>query len=120
MFRGDGKLQGDSNGMNLESYMANDLREAFARDMPAQCRIGQQLFSVLLDDLVFEEIDTYGGPEKIEMQRVHFLTTDKANIDDGSMLQIKPTGEQNWITKIVISSTRSADGNELIVTVRGN
>lgn len=106
--------------MRLESYMANDLREVFARDMPAQSRIGQQLFSVLLDDLVFEEIDTYGGPEKIEMQRVHFLTTDKADIDDGSTMQIRASGATNWTTKIVISSVKSADGNELIVTVRGN
>ena len=106
--------------MSMESYMANDLREVFARDMPAQCRIGQQLFNVLLDDLVADEIDTYGGPEKIEMKRVHFQATEKSDIDDGSILQIKPTSAQNWITKIVISSTKSADGNELIVTVRGN
>ena len=44
--------------MSLESYTANDLREVFARDMPAQSRIGQKLYTVLLDDLVFEEIDT--------------------------------------------------------------
>ena len=106
--------------MSLESYMANDLREVFARDMPAQCRIGQQIFTVLLDDLVLDEIDTYGGPEKIEMQRVHFQTTEKSEIDDGSTMQIKATGDQKWITKIVLSSTKSADGNELIATVRGN
>ena len=106
--------------MSLESYMANDLREVFARDMPAQCRIGQQLFTVLLDDLVFEEIDTYGGPEKIEMQRVHFQTTEKNNIEDGSTMQIRANTRSNWSTKIVVSSVESADGNELIVTVRGN
>jgi len=106
--------------MSMESYMANDLREVFARDIPAECKIGQVIYAVLLDDQVNEELDTYGGPERIEMQRVHFLTTDKKEIEDGSTLQIRMKNTQSWITKIVISSINSADGNELIATVRGN
>ena len=106
--------------MSMESYMANDLREVFERDMPAQCKIGQVTYSVLLDDQMNDEIDTYGGPERIEMQRVHFQTTDKREIEDGSTLQIRMRGAKSWITKIVISSVKSADGNELIATVRGN
>jgi len=106
--------------MSMETYMANDLREVFERDMPAQCKIGQVTYAVLLDDLVTDEIDTYGGPERVGMQRVHFQTTDKKEIEDGSTLQVRMAGAKSWITKIVASSVQSADGNELIATVRGN
>jgi len=109
----------------MQSYMANDLSELFDRDMPAECRIGAQTFNVLIDDLVNDEQEGYGGPDSIEIQRVHFKTTDKESIEIGSTLSIRQKPQPNqpvpqWITKVVMSSIRSADGNELIATVRSD
>ena len=106
--------------MSMQSYMANDLAELYTRDMPAQCRIGNVIFAVLLNDEVGDELDAYGGPERIEMQEVRFLTRNKKEIDDGSTLQVRQNPSDRWMTKIVLRSTISADGNELIVTARGN
>ena len=104
--------------MSMQSYMANDLAALFQRDMPTICKIGAKSYNVLIDDLVTEEIEEYGGPESVEMQRVHFQTTDLARIENGSKLSIQI--KAGWKSKIVVSSITSADGNELIVTVRGD
>lgn len=111
--------------MSMKSYMAADLAELFTRDMPAECKIGAKTFSVLIDDLLNEEIEAYGGPESIAMQRVHFLASEKKTIEIGSKLAVRQKAEDGtatgkWETKIVLSSIRSADGNELIATVRGD
>jgi hypothetical protein len=99
---------------SMQDFMASDLSQLFTRDMPEECRIGSRKYTVLLDDLMNDEVEGYGGPESIEMQRVHFRTSDKASIEDGSKLFIKGK------SKIVLSSVISADGNELIATVRGD
>jgi len=111
--------------MSMESYMAADLAELFTRDMPAECKIGAKLFSVLIDDLLNEEEEAYGGGEAISLQRVHFLVTDKKDIETGSKLAIRQKAQAGtlpsaWESKIVLSSIKSADGNELIATVRGD
>lgn len=111
--------------MSMESYMAADLAELFTRDMPAECKIGAKTFSVLIDDLLNEEEEAYGGGENISMQRVHFLATQKSFIDNGSKLAVRQKAQPGttpspWETKIVLSSIKSADGNELIATVRGD
>ena len=111
--------------MSMQSYMAADLSELFKRDMPAECKIGSVTYSILLDDLLSEEMEAYGGPENIDIQRIHFLTTDKSDIETGSTLAVRPKAEpgkkpEKWKSKIVVSSIKSADGNELIVTVRGD
>lgn len=98
----------------MAQAMAADISALFTRDMPKTCTIGAATFNVLIDDLLNEEIEGYGGPENVDMQRVHFLTTDKAAIESGTQLFI--AGK----SKIVISSVQSADGNELIATVRGD
>ena len=111
--------------MSMQSQMAADLSELFTRDMPADCKIGAANFNVLIDDLLNEEVEAYGGPEAMEMQRVHFQTTEKTSIEIGSKLAIRKKPEagkkpEPWKSKIVLSSITSADGNELIVTVRGD
>jgi len=111
--------------MSMESYMAADLAELFTRDMPAECKIGAKLFSVLIDDLLNEENEAYGGGEAVSLQRVHFLVTDKKEIDTGSKLAVRQKAQAGttpgaWESKIVLSSIKSADGNELIATVRGD
>lgn len=111
--------------MSMQSFLAADLAQLFTRDMPAECKIGAKTFSVLIDDLLNEEIEAYGGPEAIDMQRVHFLVTDKKAIEIGSKLAVRQKAEAGtapgkWESKIVLSSIKSADGNELIATVRGD
>jgi hypothetical protein len=111
--------------MSMQSYMAADLSELFTRDMPADCKIGAASYTVLLDDLLSEEVESYGGAEAMEMQRVHFQTTDKSSIEVGSKIAVRSRPESGkkpgpWKSKIVLSSITSADGNELIVTVRGD
>ena len=111
--------------MSMASLMAEDLAQLFVRDMPAECQIGAQVIAVIIDDLLNEEVESYGGPEAVEMQRIHFLTTDKASIENGSKLAVRPKAEPGkkpaaWKSKIVVSSITSADGNELIATVRGD
>ena len=98
----------------MQQAMGADLGQLFRRDMPTECVIGARKFSVLLDDLLAEEIEGYGGPENVDLQRVHFLTTDKPSIENGTQLFV------GGKSKIVVSSVRSADGNELIATVRGD
>lgn len=111
--------------MSMQSQMAADLSEVFERDMPSDCKIGAKSYSVLVDDLQNEEIEAYGGPEAVEVQRVHFQVSDKSSIEIGSSLSIRQRPESGkkpapWKSKIVLSSITSADGNELIVTVRGD
>jgi hypothetical protein len=98
----------------MESAMEQDLAEVFARDMPAICKIGGVKYNVLLDDLLNDEIEGFGGAESLEMQRVHFKTSDLKKIEVGAKLQVKGK------SKIVLSSITSADDNELIVTVRAD
>ena len=98
----------------MAEAMGADLSQLFTRDMPQECVIGARKFSVLIDDLLSEEIEGYGGPENVDMQRVHFLTTDKPSIENGTQLFV------GGKSKIVVSSVLSADGNELIATVRGD
>lgn len=98
----------------MQSAMGSDLSQLFQRDMPKTCVIGAARFNVLIDDLISEEIEAIGGPENVDMQRVHFLTTDKQSITNGTQLFIEGK------SKIVVSSILSADGNELIATVRGD
>lgn len=100
--------------MSMASLMAGDLAELFSRDLPTVCKIGARDYNVLLDDMLSEEVEAFGGPESIEMQRVHFLTSDLSKIENGSKLYV--AGK----SKIVVSSVTSADGAELIATVRGD
>jgi len=100
--------------MSMQSVMATDLSELFDRDMPTVCKIGSVKYNVLLDDLLNDEVEGFGGAESLEMQRVHFKTTDLSKIEVGAKLHVKGK------SKIVLSSITSADGNELIATVRAD
>ena len=98
----------------MATSMQSDLSALFAHEMQVNCTIGAVTYTVLLDDAVNDELEGYGGPEAVQIQRVHFQTTDLKSIEIGTTLQV--LGKN----KIVISSITSADGNELIVTVRGD
>jgi len=104
--------------MTLKSALAADLSALFKADIPSICRIGARDYTVLVDDLISDEIEGFGGPEAIEIQRVHFLTADKQAIENGSKLALK-VGNL-WKSKIVVSNITSSDGAELIATVRGD
>ena len=98
----------------MQSLLAADTAALFRYDMPVECVIGAKKYAVLLDDLLSEESDAFGGPEAQEIQRVHFLTSDLARIENGTGLFV------GGKSKIVVSSITSADGSELIATVRGD
>ncbi len=100
--------------IQMQGYMADDLSAVFRYDMPITATIGTQGYTVLMDDKMRVELDAFGGPEDIDLQHVHFKTTDLVSIVNGSRLQVASQ------SKIVVSSVTSADGNELIVTVRGD
>jgi len=105
--------------MSMQSYMASDLSSLYDYDMPAQAKIGAKTYTVLIDDLINEEVEAYGGAEAIATQRIHFLVSDKPSITIGSPVSIRQGDSKKFESKIVMSSITSADGNALIVTVRG-
>ena len=113
--------------MSMQSVMAQDLAYLFEKDIPTTAIItlnGQtKEYTVLLDDLQNQEADAFGGPEIENMRRIHFLTTDLPSVENGTIISIlepSPTpGNPILRKKIVMSSVTSADGNELIATVRG-
>ena len=110
--------------MTMQSLMAADLTALFEADMPAVCMIGAKTYTVLLDDSLSEEADAFGGPESLEIQRIHFLAAQLATIENGMKVAIRQKSDigvpKPWKSKIVVSSVLSSDGNELIATVRGD
>lgn len=98
----------------IQSLLAVDLAELIARDMPAECVLAGTKYTVLLGDLVTDEQEAFGGPEFVQLQTVHFKTTDVSQIEVGAPMTV------NGKSKVVVSSITSADGNELIVTVRAD
>ena len=80
--------------------------------------------TVILDDQQNIDAEAYGGAEMDNPQRIHFQTSELADINDGETLTLaepKPgqPGQTVQTKKIVTGSVTSADGAELIVTVRG-
>jgi len=104
----------------MQQAMGTDLAQLFIRDMPAECMIGANQYAILLDDLIGDEQEEYGGPDEVSLQRVHFLTSEKPTIQIGSLLSVRQKSTAKWESKIVLSFVLSADGNELIATVRGD
>ena len=114
--------------MSMRTQLATDLAGLFTNEMTATAtlvRSGKSTtFTVLLDDQQNIDMEAYGGSEMDSPQIIHFQTSDLADINDGETLTIaepKPgqPGQTVQTKKIVISSVNSADGAELIVTVRG-
>lgn len=72
-----------------------------------------------------DEMDDFGGPMINMGQTIHFLAADLPGLEPGDTLYIQDLDEQGKVgdkinrKKIVISTTISADSNELIVKVRG-
>ena len=108
--------------MSMQTVMAADLAALWSTEMTTTAIIGVTSYTVLLDDLLSQEVDQFGGPEMENVRSIHFLTTDLASIENGStltLLEPSPPSAPSQRKKIVLRSITSADGNELIVTVRG-
>lgn len=114
--------------MSMRTQLATDLAGLFTNEMTATAtlvRSGKSTtFTVLLDDQQNIDVEAYGGAEMENPQRIHFQTSDLADISDGETLTLaepKPgqPGQTVQTKKIVTGSVTSADGAELIVTVRG-
>ena len=113
--------------MSMQTVMAADLAALWGTEMTTTCQLTRNgvttRYTVLVDDLVDSEQDSLGGPELERMRNIHFLTTDISSIEVGEMIMLlEPTsvsGQPEERKKLVLRSITSADGNELIVTVRG-
>jgi len=113
--------------MSMRTALAADLSGLFGYEMTETVEInlnGQyKQYTVIVDDLALETQLNFGGGEDVGMRKVHFKTTDLPSIQDGTTIFIlEPTNIANQTTrvpKVVMSSLISADGSELIVTVKG-
>ena len=111
--------------MSMRTQLATDLAGLFTNEMTATAtliRSGKSTtFTVILDDQQNIDVEAYGGAEMDNPQRIHFQASELADINDGETLTLaepKP-GQTVQTKKIVTGSVTSADGAELIVTVRG-
>lgn len=98
----------------MESYMATDLSALYQRDMPKKAKIYGKEYTVLLGDSATDEIEAYGGPESVATQEVRFLRAELEELEDGTVFMLEGK------SKIVLTTTVSADGNEIIARVRGD
>ena len=113
----------------LTDAMKVDLAGVFAYDIQRTAIIIENgittTYTVLLDDSQEDEQDDFGGPMIDMGQGVHFLISDLSSIEPGATIYIQdvdnsgPPGTKINRKKLVISTTTSADGNELIVKVKG-
>lgn len=113
----------------LTDAMKVDLAGVFAYDIQRTAIIIENgittTYTVLLEDTNEDEGDDFGGPIINMGQGVHFLISDLPSIEPGATLYIQdvdPNGPPGTLInrkKLVISTTTSADGNELIVKVKG-
>jgi hypothetical protein len=102
---------------SMQDYLRNDLSALFNYDMNSQAKYAGNQYTVKINDPQRTEADAYGGPEAIELMEIHFQTSDLPKIKNGVPLEVQiPDG--TWKRKIIVSSILSADGVELIVTVR--
>ena len=110
--------------MTMRSQMAADLSGLFKNEMTVKATYQGANYTVLMDDNQSAEADAFGGPELTDTQRLHFQTVELPSIELGATLTIAEPlpSDPNKFTqtkKIVTGSTTSADGGELIVTIRG-
>ena len=97
----------------MAQFMAADIAALFKNEMTVPCVIGGKTIQVILNDLQSVEIDNYGGPEDSNLQQIHILTSDIPELENG--IEITVNGKVN----ILVSNITSADGNEIIATIRG-
>jgi len=115
--------------VSISSYLAQDLAGVFLYDIPRKAIVItngiSKTYTVLLNDMSEDEQDDFGGPMINMGQTIHFLAADLPGIEPGDTIYIQDLDEQGKVgdkvnrKKIVISTTISADSNELIVRVRG-
>ena len=113
----------------LELAMKADLAALFTYDMPRTVIIISNgittTYTVLLNDFAEDEIDELGGAMVNMGQTIHFKASDLPSVEPGSTLYLQdvdPNGPPGTFInrkKLVISTTTSADRNELIVLVKG-
>jgi hypothetical protein len=103
----------------LKSALAADLSALFAADMPCTCLVNGVEYTVLSADDEQSEKDAYGGPESLNNQEIHFQTKDLSHIEAGELIHLYPQGaDKECQNLIVVTTTVSADGAELIVKAR--
>lgn len=96
----------------MRPFLAHDLAEVFIYDMTSIVQYKGKSYTVLVSDRQVSEVDELGGPMPIDPNEYHFQTTDLAEIENGDFIF------DDGAKQIVVSSTTSGDGNELIVKTR--
>ncbi len=103
----------------MKAQLAADLAGAFLYDFPCICIVEGKNYTVLASDDEKSEVDSYGGPEMINAQEIHFLTADLPSIENGILIYLSPQGVNGPTQALLtVSNTISADGNALIVKAR--
>ena len=103
----------------MAAPLAADLAALFSYEFLASAivpTVNGQAYSVIVGDDSLSEQDAYGGPESIDLQQVHFQTSQLAAMIEGEIFTLTTNAGTNQ--KICVSSIISADGSELIVTCR--
>jgi len=77
-------------------------------------------YTVLLDDFSIDDVDAFGGPERIGDRKIIFKAADLPEIAKGQLLTLlEPVGNTNVRRqKIVLSAILSSDGSTLSVSVK--
>jgi hypothetical protein len=96
--------------------MASDLSAVFTYDFGTTAKIGTKTYTVLVGNAGETEEDAYGGPQDVDLQQVHFQASELSSVEIGSIMYV--TDASGTKKRIVVNTTLSADGVELIVNVR--
>jgi hypothetical protein len=101
----------------MQQAMASDLSALFAAEFnTGTALINGVEYQCLVGDKVVTQNDAYGGPEGIDLQEVHIQTAALKSVPDGETFKLTIYGETG--SRIVVSTTTSADNNELIIHCR--
>ena len=104
--------------IQMNGYLATDLAGVFSYDMQATATIGATNYVCLCEDEICLEIDADGGPERINIIKAHFMVTTLSSVNNGSFMTLTLPGQTSGTKRMVTQSETSADGNELIVSLR--
>jgi len=97
---------------SITYYLGQDLTNVYANTFSSTVVYNSVTYTVLIDDLIGQELESFGGEEIINFQNIHFKTSSLASVVIGGLITVA------GVQKIILSFVKSSDGIELIVKVR--
>lgn len=97
---------------SITYYLGQDLTNVYANTFSSTVEYNSSSYIVLIDDLIGEEQESFGGEEIINFQNIHFKAESLAFVVIGGLIKV------GQVQKIILSFVKSSDGVELIVKVR--